>query len=54
MEMEDKKEKKKCSNVAGILYFLAVAAVTTFAVVVTVTEGNRIKIENELLSYEVW
>lgn len=52
--MEDKKEKKKCGNAVGILYFLAVAAVTTFAVMVTITEGNRIKVENELLSYEVW
>ncbi len=35
-------------------YFLAVALVTTAAVVLTIKEGHRIKVENELLSYEVW
>jgi hypothetical protein len=45
---------KKNRKLAGVMYFLAVAAITTFAVVVTITEGNRIKAENELLSYEVW
>jgi len=39
---------------AGVLYFLAIAAITTVAVMITITEGNRIKVENELLSYEVW
>ena len=51
-------QQTKCSvstkKLAGVFYFVAVAAVTTFAVVVTITEGNRIKKENELLSYEVW
>jgi hypothetical protein len=46
--------RKRNKKVIGMFYFLAVAAITTFAVVVTITEGNRIKAENELLSYEVW
>ncbi len=45
-----KKKKKGCST----FYFLAAALVTTAAVVLTIKEGNRIKAENELLSYEVW
>ena len=45
-----KKKKKGCST----FYFLAAALVTTTAVVLTIKEGNRIKAENELLSYEVW
>ena len=51
-------QHSKCSGstkkLVGLFYFVAVAAITTFAVVVTITEGNRIKKENELLSYEVW
>ena len=46
----NKKKKKRSSA----FYFLAVAIVTTVAVVLTIKEGNRIKVENELLSYEVW
>ena len=46
----NKKKKKGVS----VIYFLAVAIVTTAAVVLTIKEGNRIKVENELLSYEVW
>ncbi len=45
-----KKKKKGIS----VFYFFAVALVTTAAVVLTIKEGNRIKVENELLSYEVW
>lgn len=44
--------KKKKGCVA--FYFLAVAALTAAVVVITIKEGNRIKVENELLSYEVW
>ena len=45
--------KKKRKGVSAI-YFLAVAVVATAAVFLTIKEGNRIKMENELLSYEVW
>jgi hypothetical protein len=45
---------KKKKKGYPVFYFLAVAALTTIAVVVTIKEGNRIKVENELLSYEVW
>lgn len=44
------KNKKGCAA----FYFLAVAALMAAAVVITIKEGNRIKVENELLSYEVW
>lgn len=45
------KKKKKGRSA---FYFLAVAIVTTAAVVITIKEGQRIRAENELLSYEVW
>ena len=45
---------KKKTKGYPIFYFLAVAAITTVAVVATIKEGHRIKAENELLSYEVW
>ncbi len=45
--------KKKRKGVSAI-YFLAIVVVTTAAVFLTIKEGNRIKVENELLSYEVW
>jgi hypothetical protein len=45
-------EKKKKGKSA--FYFFAVAAITAAACVFIVKEGKRIKIENELLSYEVW
>lgn len=45
---------KKKKNCKAAFYFLAITAVTTVAVVVTILEGNRIKRENELLAYEVW
>lgn len=35
-------------------YFMTVAAVTALAFVFIIKEGQRIKMENELLSYEVW
>jgi hypothetical protein len=44
------KKKKGCAA----FYFLAAAVLTAAAVVITIKEGNRIKVENELLSYEVW
>ena len=45
-----KKKKKGRST----LYFLAVALVTAAIVVITIKEGDRVREENELLSYEVW
>lgn len=44
------KRKKSCTA----LFFLATTIVTAAAIVITVKEGKRIKMENELLSYEVW
>ena len=35
-------------------YFMTVAAVAALAFVFIIKEGQRIKMENELLSYEVW
>lgn len=35
-------------------YLVAIAAVTTVAFVFIVKEGQRIKLENQLLAYEVW
>jgi len=46
----NKKKKKGCTA----FYFLAVAAVTAAVIFITIKEGDRIKVENELLSYEVW
>ena len=36
------------------LYFVAIATVTAVAFVFIVKEGQRIKMENQLLAYEVW
>ena len=36
------------------IYFVAIAAVSATIILATILEGNRIKKENELLSYEVW
>ncbi len=35
-------------------YFITVAAVTALAFVFIIKEGQRVKMENELLAYEVW
>lgn len=45
------KKKKKGRSA---LYFLAVTLVTAAVVAITIKEGQRIREENELLSYEVW
>jgi hypothetical protein len=45
------KKKKKGKSA---FYFFAVMTITAAACVFIVKEGKRIKIENELLSYEVW
>jgi hypothetical protein len=50
--MEKDKKSKGKSHTA--FYFLAAVIVTTAAVFITIKEGRRIKIENELLAYEVW
>lgn len=47
----NKVKKKKGKNA---FYFFAVTAIAAAACVFIVKEGRRIKIENELLSYEVW
>ena len=44
--------KKKHFNWS--ICFVAIAAVSASIILATVLEGNRIKKENELLSYEVW
>ena len=36
------------------IYIVAIAAVSATIILATILEGNRIKKENELLSYEVW
>ncbi|MEO8764861.1 MAG: hypothetical protein ABI416_11265 [Ginsengibacter sp.] len=45
-------KKKKKSRSA--LYFLAFTAITAAACIFIIKEGQRVKIENELLAYEVW
>ena len=45
---------KKKKRVRGALYFLAITAFTAAACIFIIKEGQRIKIENELLAYEVW
>ena len=45
------KKKKKGKSA---LYFFAITAITAAACVFIIKEGQRIKIENELLAYEVW
>jgi len=50
---KDKINKKKKQSYTPF-YFLAAVIVTAVAVVITIQEGKRIKVENELLSYEVW
>ncbi len=45
------KKKKKGKSA---FYFFAITAVTAAACVFIIREGQRIKVENELLSYEVW
>ena len=47
-------QSKKDKKAKTILYFFAATAVTAAALVFIIREGQRIKIENELLSYEVW
>ncbi len=50
-KVEPKKEKKK---ICSALTFLTTTLVVAAVVYITIQEGKRIKVENELLSYEVW
>ena len=52
--MKKEYSTKKHNNFKWGIYFVAIAAVSATIMVVTILEGNRIKKENELLSYEVW
>jgi hypothetical protein len=47
---------KSCKVKKGksAFYFLAITAITAAACFIIIKEGQRIKIENELLAYEVW
>jgi hypothetical protein len=47
-------QSKKKKKGKSALYFFAITAVTAAACVFIIKEGRRIKLENELLSYEVW
>lgn len=47
-------QTKKSKKGKGLFYFFAITAVTAVAFMYIIKEGDRIKIENELLSYEVW
>lgn len=52
--MKEVRKKKKTKKTSLIFYFVAATTISTALVLVTILEGNRIKRENELLSYEVW
>ncbi len=45
---------KKKKRGRSALYFLAFTAITAAACIFIIKEGQRIKVENELLAYEVW
>jgi len=47
-------QTKKKRKGRSAFYFLAITAITAAACIFIIKEGQRIKIENELLSYEVW
>ncbi|MEP6583343.1 MAG: hypothetical protein ABJA90_03710 [Ginsengibacter sp.] len=49
--MAKKNVKRKAKSA---LYFMTLATVTALAFVFIIKEGKRIKMENELLAYEVW
>ncbi len=49
--MSKSRIKKKAT---GAAFFLVVAAATAVAFAYIIKEGQRIKMENELLAYEVW
>ncbi len=41
-------------NSRSVFYFMAITAITAIAFIFIIKEGQRIKVENELLAYEVW
>lgn len=45
---------KKIKYLKCGIYLVAIAAVSATIILATILEGDRIKKENELLSYEVW
>ncbi|MEO8413666.1 MAG: hypothetical protein ABI472_08400 [Ginsengibacter sp.] len=45
---------KKIKKEKSVLIFFTATAITAAACIYLIKEGHRIKIENELLSYEVW
>ena len=47
-------QPKKKKKTKSAFYFFVITAVTAAACVFIIREGQRIKNENELLSYEVW
>ena len=49
--MSESHSKKKTRTA---FYFIAITALTAIAFTFVIKEGQRIKMENELLSYEVW
>lgn len=48
------KKGKVCHAVNNAVLFVAISAVMFTLVYFTIKEGHRVKIENELLAYEVW
>ncbi len=52
--MSNSVNEKKRKRPKGAIYFFAASAITAAAFIYLIKEGQRIKIENELLSYEVW
>jgi|GEM_PF-2942306 len=53
--MEKEKEKNPtCGTVKNATLITAVTAAVFVLVYLTIKEGQRIKVENELLEYDVW
>jgi hypothetical protein len=52
--MGNSRDSKKGKKGNTAFYFLAITAITAAACIFIIKEGQRIKIENELLAYEVW
>jgi t-SNARE complex subunit (syntaxin) len=45
---------KKKKHLKWGICFMTIAVLSATVIMATILEGNRIKKENELLSYEVW
>lgn len=52
--MDKKNKNKYCKTANNTLLYGAISSVVFLLVYFTIKEGHRIKIENELLEYEVW